>query len=158
MSAGETDMTSSKDRRRTDRERKAAERQARRTAGIPEPQVLDKALTDALRNCVIGGLGHRRAAPVVRTAFVLRDLLRFALSDLERRGYNRQACEAAIAARLAPIDGPPGVPPDPIPQAVAPSRIAGLKTEPGTETAPSGHTTRQKSPNGMSFPMTDGLE
>jgi hypothetical protein len=132
-------MSSTRDRKKADRERKAAEREARRKAGIPEPQLLDKILVDSLRDCVVIGLGHPdRPDPVVQSRFKLRELMQRALRDLGRRGYDKRACVPLIAARLAPVDGAQTLPP--VPQAARPvSQVAELKTEPPERLAPSGH-------------------
>lgn len=131
-------MTTTRDRRKADRDRKALERKARREAGLPDPALLDKILVDALRECVVIGLGHGGLPtdPRVKLKFELRDVLKRALRDLGRREYDKRACASVIAARLAPVDGSHPLPP--APQAEAPSQVAGLKTQAPTETAPSG--------------------
>jgi hypothetical protein len=131
-------MTSTHERKQADRKRKAAERDARRKAGIPEPQLLDKILVDSLRDCVVIGLGHPdRPDPVVKSRFKLRELMQRALRDLARRGYDKRACMPVIAARLAPLEGSQTLPP--VPQTSQPSKVAELKTEPPERPAPSEH-------------------
>lgn len=122
-------MSSTKERRKSDRDRKADERRLRREAGIPEPALLDRVIVDALREIVVVGLGHAdlRPDPVVQARFQLRELMQRAIRDLGRRGYNTRACAPVIAARFlmptsvhtVPVDAPP----------TAPSQIADLKTD-----------------------------
>jgi hypothetical protein len=135
-------MTTTRDRRKADRERKQAEREARKAAGIPEPAVLDKALVDALRDA----LGRRRwrvvrrrpdgsVLEIVPSLHGLVYLTRRAL--LARPGLNRVAIDAAIRERLRTVDDRNRCAPS-APQAAQPSQVTDLKTQTPMETAPSG--------------------
>ncbi|MFC4172469.1 hypothetical protein ACFOYU_10395 [Microvirga sp. GCM10011540] len=101
-------MTSS-ERKRQDRERKRQERQALKAAGAPTPGVLDRALCDALRDVVCIALGHPDLRPrnVLTAAVSIREVLKFARRELSERGLDKRACDAALVARLAPLNGAP---------------------------------------------------
>ncbi len=99
-------MVSTADRRKSDRERKAVERAERKRIGVPDPVVLDRVIVNALRDCVLIGLGHDdRPAEVHLVRFRLKDVLRKAQEEYQARGLNGGACEAAILQRLAPLNG-----------------------------------------------------
>ncbi|GJE83906.1 MULTISPECIES: hypothetical protein [Methylorubrum] len=94
---------SARARREADRDRKRAERQARRDAGAPDPRALDAAIVDALRDALQTGSGTGGLHPSVR----LDDVLRRALGHLQRRTnggapLQREAVHQAVANRLAP--------------------------------------------------------
>lgn len=97
----------SNDRKKMDRDRKRQERQALKQAGAPTPGVLDRALCDALRDVVMITLGHRDLRPsnVVEAVVSIRDILRMARRELAERGLDKGACDAALVARLATLDG-----------------------------------------------------
>jgi hypothetical protein len=94
---------SARARREADRDRKRAERAARREAGAPDPRALDAALVDALRDALQGTSGHGALRPSVR----LDDILRRALGHLRGRTnrgvpLQREAVHQALSNRLAP--------------------------------------------------------
>lgn len=94
---------SARARREADRDRKRAERQARRDAGAPDPRALDAAIVDALRDALQGGSGHGALRPYVQP----RDIIRLALGHLHGRTnggvpLRREAVHQALANRLAP--------------------------------------------------------
>lgn len=99
-------MANSRARRQSDRERKRAEREVLRERGAPEPGLLDRVLVNALRNSVLLGLGHDdRPEDVVNASVRYRDILRLARAEFAKRGLNRNECDRAMVARLAPLDG-----------------------------------------------------
>ncbi|CAO4181361.1 hypothetical protein EEDFHM_03906 [Methylorubrum populi] len=94
---------SARARREVDRDRKRAERAARRESGAPDPRALDAALVDALRDALQTGSGTGGLHRSVR----LDDVLRRALGYLRVRTnagvpLRREAVHAALSNRLAP--------------------------------------------------------
>ncbi|MGF9764308.1 hypothetical protein AAII07_55330 [Microvirga sp. 0TCS3.31] len=131
-------MTSSRNRRKSDRERKATERAERKRAGIPEQATLDRALVDALRDA----LGRRRWRVVRRNAHggileivpSLHGVVYLTRKALLARGLNREAIDDAIRERLRTVNGREQC----APPAAQPSQISEFKTDDAAETAPSG--------------------
>lgn len=94
---------SAKARREADRDRKRAERAARREAGAPDPRLLDAAIVDGLRDALASPDRH----PGILPHASLRDVLRHALAHLRARSpadapLQREAVHRAISKRLAP--------------------------------------------------------
>ncbi len=134
-------MSNTRDRRKADRERKQAERQARREAGIPEPQLLDKVLVDALRDALSRRrwriVRRRTDGSILEIVPSLHAVVFLTRKALLARGLNRAAVDDAIRERLRTVTEEEQCAPL-APQAAQPSQIASLKTKPPTETAPSG--------------------
>jgi hypothetical protein len=100
-------MSSTRDRRKADRERKAAERRARKEAGLPDPAVLDRIIVDSFRD----DMYRRRPDTGVRdvvvwTGVLVKEVMRRARLELLRRGHTQEVVDGVLTARLVPPSEP----------------------------------------------------
>lgn len=93
-------MPSTPARRRSDRDRKRAERQARRDAGLPDPALLNRLMVDALRDSVYRRRDTSALDAVVWSHVALKDVFKRARAELRRRGHTKEASNAAIMQRF----------------------------------------------------------